>query len=101
MFAFIKHSGKQFKINEGSIITVDKLPQEKGAEISIEDICLVIGEDNSVSVSPKGKVICEIIAQTRSKKILIFKQRPKKGYRRKKGHRQDLTKLLVKKIELA
>lgn len=101
MFAFIKHSGKQFKISEGSIITVNKIPQEKGTEINLEEICCIIGQDNNISFSPKGKVICEVLCQTRTKKILVFKQRPKKGYRRKKSHRQDITKLLVKKIELA
>lgn len=98
MFAFIKHSGKQFQVAEGTIISVDKIEAEKGSEITISEIPLLVKDDNSVQVNPTAKVVCEVLAQYRGKKVLVFKQRPKKGYRRKKGHRQDYTRLLVKSI---
>ncbi len=100
MFAFIKHSGKQFKVTEGAIIAVDKMAAEKGSEIKVDTIALYVDKDNKVHVAPKGAVICEVLGETRGKKVLIFKQRPKKGYRRKKGHRQTYTKLLVKKLDI-
>ena len=101
MFAFIKHSGKQFKVTEGSIITVDKVAASEGEELAIENICLLIKDEGVLEVNPKGKVICKVLQHTRSKKVLVFKQRPKKGYRRKKSHRRQEVKLLVKKLEIA
>lgn len=101
MFAYIKHSGKQFKVAEGSTILVDKLTAETGSELNISDIALAVKDDASVLVNPKGNVTFTVVSHSRAKKIVVFKQRPKKGYRRKKGHRQDYTKLTVKKIEIA
>lgn len=98
MFAFIKQGGKQYKVSEGSTILVDKITVEKGAEFVIDNIALFVSKDNALSLNPKGSVTCEVLGEVRSKKVVIFKQRPKKGYRRKRGHRQTLTKLLVKKI---
>jgi large subunit ribosomal protein L21 len=98
MFAFIKHSGKQYKVSEGSTILVDKLTAEKGAEFIIDSISLFVSKDNALSLNPKGNVTCQVLGEVRSKKVLVFKQRPKKGYRRKKGHRQTMTRLLVKSI---
>ncbi len=99
MFAFIKHSGKQFKVSEGCTIFVDKISAEKGEVIDINEVTLIVQENSSIQVNPKAKVVCEVLDQKRSKKVLVLKQRPKKGYRRKKGHRQDYTKLLIKQIQ--
>ena len=101
MFAYIKHSGKQFKVAEGAVILVDKIEAEVGTQLKVSDIALLVKDDSSVQVQPKGNVILEVVSHYKAKKILVLKQRPKKGYRRKKGHRQQFTKLTVKKIELA
>ncbi|MDJ0626099.1 MAG: 50S ribosomal protein L21 [Candidatus Caenarcaniphilales bacterium] len=100
MFAYVKHSGKQFKVAEGAIITVDKIAVDAGSEVTISDIPLLVKDDNSVVSSPKGSVVCEVIKHGRSKKVLVLKQRPKKGYKRKKGHRQEFTQLKVQSIEI-
>ncbi|MFN5538704.1 MAG: 50S ribosomal protein L21 [Candidatus Melainabacteria bacterium] len=100
MFAYIKHSGKQFKVTEGLTIIVDKLEAEEGSQLTISDIPLAVKDDNSILVNPKGEVVLEVASQFKGKKVLILKQRPKKGYRRKQGHRQDYTKLIVKKISV-
>jgi large subunit ribosomal protein L21 len=98
MRAFIKHSGKQFQVTEGSIITVDKIDEQKGNTVTISEVPLIVNDDNSIKINPSVKVVCEVLAQYKGKKVLVLKQRPKKGYRRKKGHRQDYTRLLVKSI---
>jgi large subunit ribosomal protein L21 len=100
MFAFIKHSGKQFKVSEGSVITVDKMEAQKGTQITVQEVPLLVADDNSVTVNPKASVVLEVLAEFRTKKVLVLKQRPKKGYRRKKGHRQTMTRLIVKSISV-
>ena len=98
MFAFIKHSGKQLKISKGDLITVDRLADDAGSEISITDVLMTLGDDQSVSINPKLKVLCEVVEHFKGDKILVVKHRPKKCYKRKKGHRQQYTKLKVKDI---
>lgn len=100
MYAYIKHSGKQFRVEEGATITVDLVDAEPGASLSITDVPLLVKEDNSVDVNPKVTVECEVKEHFKAKKITVLKFRPKKCYRRKKGHKQQHTKLLVKKISV-
>jgi large subunit ribosomal protein L21 len=102
MYAFIKHSGKQFRVSEGEYILVDRLGDlQAGATVSIEDIVLSVDDKGATSISPSGKVLCEVVSHERSRKKLIFKHRRKKGYRRQKSTRAHSTRLQVKKIELA
>jgi large subunit ribosomal protein L21 len=100
MFAFIKHSGKQFKVAPGVVLTVDKIDLEPGKQLEISDVPLIVKDDESIVVNPKAKVICTVKEHFRAKKILIIKQRPKKGYRRKNGHRQNHTKIEIQSIEM-
>ena len=100
MFAYIKHSGKQFKVSEGSEITVDKLNQEVGSEIELDQIALAVKDNNEIIVAPKGKVIAEITEHFRGDKIVVLKFKKKKCYKRKKGHKQPFTKLKIKSLEL-
>ncbi|MDX1918561.1 MAG: 50S ribosomal protein L21 [Candidatus Caenarcaniphilales bacterium] len=101
MFAYIKQGGKQYRVEEGAVITVDKLDEtEKGTSIKIEEIVLAVKDDHNILTNPKGHIECEHLGTYRSKKILVLKHKNKIGYKRKKGHRQDYTKLLVKKIAI-
>jgi len=101
MFAYINYQGKNLKIKEGQTITLDRLKEEEGAEISLsENISLVVKDDESLVLQPKGEVVLEVLEHYKGKKITIIKHKPKKCYRRKKGHRQHLTKVKVKKLTL-
>jgi len=101
MFAVIKTGGKQYKVSENDIIKVEKLPGKAGETIKLESV-LMMGDDNDVQVgTPElaGKsVTAEILEQGRGDKIIIFKKKRRKKYRRTQGHRQDLTVLRIKAI---
>lgn len=99
MYAIIENCGKQYKVAEGDIIFFEKL---KGKEnIIFEKILLISDNENIVIGTPyvKGfKVQGQILGNTKSKKIVVFKMKAKKNYKRKYGHRQNYTKVLIKSI---
>ena len=97
MFAVIKTGGKQYKVTEGDVLTVEKLAGEAGDTITIDDV-LMLGGDSPEIGTPRvdgASVAAEILAQTRSAKILVFKKKRRKNYRRKAGHRQHVTRLRI------
>jgi len=98
--AIIKTGGKQYKVSEGDIINVEKIEKKDGAEIKFP--ALFIGDDKKVSVgNPEVKdeiVLAEVIEQTRGKKVVGIKHKPKKRQLKKFGHKQNLTKIKVIKI---
>lgn len=101
MFAVLKTGGKQYKVAENDVIKVEKLPGASNDTIEFEEI-LMIGEGEKVQVgSPlvsKAKVCATILEQARADKIIVFKKKRRQNYRRKKGHRQDLTVLRITDI---
>jgi large subunit ribosomal protein L21 len=101
MFAVLKTGGKQYKVAENDVIKVEKLPGASNDTIEFEEI-LMIGEGTKVQVgSPlvsKAKVCATILEQARADKIIVFKKKRRQNYRRKKGHRQDLTVLRITDI---
>ncbi len=104
MFAVVRTGGKQYKVAIGDVVRVEKLEGEAGATLKLEDV-LMVGEGAKVTVGTpnvKGAVVtAEILGQDRNEKILVFKKRRRKNYRRKKGHRQLVTVLRVKDIKAA
>ena len=97
MYAVIKTGGKQYRVSEGSRLRVEKLAGSVGDKLELSDV-LMLGGDKVVVGAPlvKGaKVTAEIVAQGRDKKIIIFKIRRRKRYRRRGGHRQPFTELRV------
>lgn len=98
MFAVVKTGGKQYRVEEGNVIKVEKLAGEAGDKITFEEI-LMAGEGATITVgSPTvegAKVTAEILEQTRADKIIVFKKKRRQNYRRKKGHRQHQTVLRV------
>lgn len=99
MFAVIKTGGKQYKVAENDTIVVETLAGEPGAVVELNDV-LMIGESGKApSVGTpsldKAAVFAEVLEQTRGDKIIVFKKKRRQGYRRKKGHRQDLTVLRI------
>lgn len=100
MYAYIKHSGRQFKVSEGDRILVDKINLEEGKtlEISGKDVLMTVDPQSNINLEPSTKVVCKLLRTFKGKKIYVLKQKPKKGYRRKKGYRHLFSELLVEKI---
>jgi large subunit ribosomal protein L21 len=102
MYAIIETGGKQYRVNEGDTIRVEKLPAEVGSDIEFERVLLVgAGEDVKVGMPlvDGAKVMGKVVEQDRGKKIVVFKMKRRKNYRRKQGHRQDYTGVRIDKIE--
>lgn len=101
MYAVIKTGGKQYKVAKNDVILVEKLPGEAGAALELDEV-LLVGDDNSQTVgSPLvdgAHVAATVLEQTRGEKIIVFKKKRRQNYRRKAGHRQDLTALKITDI---
>jgi len=100
MYAVIETGGKQYKVSEGEILKIEKIDNKKTVTFSN---VLMISDGDKVSVGnpflPSAKVTAEVLETGKAKKILVFKQKPRKGFRRLKGHRQLYTKVKIKSIE--
>ena len=97
MKAIFVTGGKQYYVSEGDTIYVEKLPNEVGSEVVFTDVLFVDGKSGNPTV--KGaKVVGTVEKQGRKKKIIAFKYRPKKKYRKTQGHRQPYTKVTIKSI---
>jgi large subunit ribosomal protein L21 len=97
MYAVIKTGGKQYRVSEGDTLRVEKLDGDVGAKIEFGEV-LMLGGDKVAVGKPtvKGaKVTGEIVAQDRAKKIIVFKMKRRKNYRRKYGHRQPYTEVKI------
>ena len=101
MYAVIKTGGKQYRVSEGDRLRVEKLNGEVGSKIEFADILMIGGEKVSVGAPlvNGAKVTAEITAQDRAKKVIVFKFRRRKNYRRKTGHRQPVTTLQITGIK--
>lgn len=104
MFAVIRTGGKQYKVQKDDVIKVEKLEGDSGSKIDLDEV-LFIGDDKAAKVGTPlvegAKVVAEVVAQDRGPKIIVFKKKRRQNYRRKKGHRQDLTVLRIKDIKAA
>lgn len=101
MYAVIKTGGKQYRVSPGDSIEVEKLPYEVGTEIELDQVLLVAGgaEPNIGRPLVEGaKVRATVTRQAKGRKVIVFKYRPSNRYRRKKGHRQHLTRLRIDEI---
>ncbi|WP_026884856.1 50S ribosomal protein L21 [Clostridium akagii] len=102
MYAVVVTGGKQYKVSEGDVIFVEKLEAEIDSSVELSNVLAVSKEDGLVLGKPVvegAKVIAKVTAQGKAKKIIVFKFKRKKDYRRKQGHRQPYTKLVIEKIE--
>ncbi len=94
MFAVIKTGGKQYKVAEKDILVIEKLEGDAGDSIEFSDVLMVGTEGNLEIGAPLvsgAMVVAKVVRQTRGKKIIVFKKKRRKNYRRKAGHKQDLT----------
>ncbi|MCX7944136.1 MAG: 50S ribosomal protein L21 [Deltaproteobacteria bacterium] len=102
MYAVIQTGGKQYKVEEGSKIRVEKIEGNVGDRIEIKEVLFIGGIDSPKigrPILPDSKVIVEIVRQDKSDKILVFKKKRRKGFKKLKGHRQPYTELKVISIE--
>ena len=101
MYAVIKTGGKQYRVSPGDSVEVEKLPQEVGEQIELDQVLLVAsGSDTKIGqpLVEGAKVKATVTRQAKGRKVVIFKYRPSKRYRRKKGHRQHYTRLRIDEI---
>ena len=101
-YAIIKTGGKQYKVAEGDVITVEKLEAAEGDVVTFDQVLTVVKEDSVVVGKPVvegAKVTAKVQAQGKDKKILGFKYKAKSHYRKRQGHRQPFTKVVIEKIE--
>lgn len=101
MYAVITTGGKQYKVSEGDVIDVEKLGIEEGSEVKFDKV-LLLGDENETRLGKPyikdAYVTAEVIANKRARKVIVYKFKRRKNYRRKKGHRQHLTQLKIKQI---
>lgn len=101
MFAIVETGGKQYQVEEGRYVDVELLDGEKDAKIIFDNIVMIangkkskVGQPYVAGASAEGT----IVKHDKDKKIIVYKQRPKKGYRKKQGHRQGFTRVMISKI---
>lgn len=101
MYAVIETGGKQYKVNEGDVVYIEKLDVEAGTAVSFDKV-LVVGEGADVKVGTPvvegATVSATVVKNGKAKKVIVYKMKPKKGYRKKQGHRQAYTKVEITKI---
>jgi len=102
MYAVIKTGGKQYKVSPGDVLRVEKLDVKKGDTVEMKDV-LLIADGDTLSVGKpnlaSATVTAEVMGDGRGEKLLIFKHRRRKGFRKTIGHRQDFTTIKVKEIK--
>lgn len=102
MYAVIKTGGKQYKVAPGDLLRVEKLEAKKGDTIELNEVFMVADGDKVNVGKPSvagAKVTAEVMGEGRGEKLLIFKHRRRKGFRKTIGHRQDFTTIKVKEIK--
>ncbi len=102
MYAVIRDRGAQYRVEPGQTLDVALMNVEPGAEVVIDEVLMVGGDDDVKIGAPlvaNARVIAEVVGEARGEKIVVFKYKRKKRYRRRTGHRQDYTRLAIKAIE--
>lgn len=101
LFAIIKTGGKQYKVREGDVLSIEKL-ESKNGEVVFEDVLLIVdGADVKVGTPavPGARVVAKVIEEGKGKKKMVFRYKSKTRQHKKKGHRQSFTKIQITKIE--
>ena len=101
MYAVVKTGGKQYRVTPGQVVQVEKLDGDAGDAVEFSEVLAIVKEGELVVGSPcieNARVAGEIVAQKRDKKILVFKSKRRKGYRKMRGHRQFVTDVKIGEI---
>lgn len=102
MYAVVKTGGKQYRVQEGDVLFVEKLNAEVDSNVELNEVIAVSKDGELVVGAPVvegAKVVAKVLKQGKAKKVIVFKYKPKKDSRKKNGHRQPYTKLQIEKIE--
>ena len=97
MFAIVKTGGKQYKVQKDAVLVVEKLAGKAGDKVTLNEVVMA-GDKVGTPFVKGASVQVEIVRQTRGEKVLVFKKHRRHGYKRKNGHKQDLT--LIKVLEI-
>ena len=103
MQAIIVTGGKQYSVAEGDTLFIEKLPAEAGDEVTFDQVLAIVDGENTAFGAPTVKgasVAAKVVKNGKGKKITVFKYKPKKGYRKRQGHRQPYTKVEIGKISV-
>ncbi len=100
MYAIIATGGKQYKVSEGDIITIEKLGVEAGQEVTFDQVLAVSGDELKVGnpTVEGASVTASVVKEGRGKKVIVYKYKRKTGYHKKNGHRQAFTQVKIEKI---
>ncbi len=102
MYAVVRTGGKQYKVSAGDLLRIEKLEADVGEKITLDDV-LIVSDGENVQVDPielsKAKVTARVASHGRGRKIVVFKYKRRKRYRRKQGHRQQYTELAIENIQ--
>ena len=101
MQAIIVTGGKQYKVSEGDTLFIEKLEAEAGQNITFDQVLAILDGDNATFGAPTvegASVTANVVKNGKGKKVLVFKYKPKKNYRRRQGHRQPYTKVEITKV---
>ena len=103
MYAIVQTGGKQYRVEKGDVITIERLAAEEGSDVVLDQVLMAVDGENTFigqPLVPGASVKGKVLENGRSKKIVIFKYKAKKNYRKKQGHRQPFTKLEIVDILL-
>ena len=101
MYAIVCTGGTQYKVSEGDVIEIEKLDAEEGAEVTFDEIVAVSDGSLKIGDDVKGaKVTASVLGQGRGRKVIVYRYKSKKGYHKKKGHRQAYTRVKINSIAL-
>ncbi|HHY31933.1 MAG TPA: 50S ribosomal protein L21 [Firmicutes bacterium] len=102
MYAVVETGGKQYCVREGDTLRVEKLGQKPGETVEFDRILLVADDEGVVKIGtpvvPGAKVVAKVVSEGKSRKLLVFKYKAKKNYRRRYGHRQPFTEVCIQRI---
>ncbi|MCL1787768.1 MAG: 50S ribosomal protein L21 [Defluviitaleaceae bacterium] len=101
MYAIIETGGKQYKVQAGDIITVEKLGADAGTSFTFDRVLSILDGDNSVFGAPTvagATVTAQVMGDGKAKKVIVYKYKAKKGFHKKKGHRQPFTQLKIEAV---
>lgn len=102
MYAIIETGGKQYRVSEGDVVFVEKLDAAEGESVQFDRVLTVVKDGDAKFGQPLvagAKVTGKVVEQGKEKKILVFKYKAKSNYRRRQGHRQPFTKVVIEKID--
>jgi large subunit ribosomal protein L21 len=102
MYAIVKVGGKQYRVEEGDSLVVDRIREDEGAKVNLDALMLADGDKTVLDPADAEKIKVEAVVRghERGKKIHVLKFKPKRGYKRRAGHRSELTRLEISEIKL-